>query len=165
MSLKDSFAGELKHEASMTKKILERVPWDQKNWKPHNKSMSIGRLATHIAEIPRWVTDILSADETDFAKRPFKSYVASSNDELIKLFSDNVEEAISGLLKADDAAFDKIWTIKRGEQVIMQTPKKVAIRGWAFSHLFHHRGQLTVFLRLLDVAVPGMYGPSADEKL
>jgi uncharacterized damage-inducible protein DinB len=165
MSSKDSFTRELKQEAAMTRKILERVPWDQKDWKPHEKSMSIGRLATHIAEIPQWITDILSADEFDFAKRPFKANVAASNEEMIKLFSDNAEDAINELSKATDEDFNKIWTVRRGENVVMQTPKKAAIRGWGFNHLFHHRGQLSVFLRMLDIAVPGMYGPSADEKM
>ena len=165
MLLKDSFIGELKHEASLTKKILERVPWDKKDWKPHTKSMTLGRLATHIAETNRWITEILSADEFDFASRPFKSYTASTLEELIKIFKDNVETALDALSKATDEEFDKKWSIKRGGQVMMEPVKKVAIRGWGFSHTYHHRGQLTVFLRLLDIPVPGMYGPTADERL
>ena len=165
MATNDSFIGELKHESALTKKMLERVPVDKKDWRPHEKSMSIGRLATHIAEVSHWITDILSADEFDFATRTFKSHTASSQEELLKIFTDNLEIAISHLSKASDEDFNKTWTIKRGEQVMGILPKKVAVRGWAFSHLYHHRGQLSVFLRLLDVPVPGMYGPSADEKM
>ena len=164
MAIRDSFIAELIHESSLTKKILERVPLDKKDWKPHEKSMSIGRLATHIAEIPRWISTILSADEFDFATSAFKPVVASSQDELIKIYTEHMDAAMLHLSGADDEAFKKRWTIKRGEQVMMTPVKEVAIRGWAYSHLYHHRGQLTVFLRLLDVPVPGMYGPTADER-
>lgn len=164
MSLKDSFIGELKHETSLTKKILERVPIDRKDWKPHEKSTSLGRLATHIAEINSWTTRILGADEFDFATAGFKSYIAASTEELIEILNTNVNEAIGSLSKATDADFEKLWNIRRGGHLIMSTVKKAAIRGWAFSHLYHHRGQLSVYLRLLDVPIPGMYGPSADER-
>ncbi|MCW3118736.1 MAG: DinB family protein [Chitinophagaceae bacterium] len=165
MGIRDSFIAELKQESALTKKILERVPLEHRDWQPHSKSMSIGRLATHIAEIPHWIKEILSADEYDFATKPFKLHVASSQDELMTIFSANIDNALAELLRADDEAFKKRWTIKRGTQVIMSPVKEVAIRGWAYSHLYHHRGQLTVFLRLLDLPVPGMYGPTADERL
>jgi uncharacterized damage-inducible protein DinB len=165
MALKDSFAAELKYEASLTKKILERVPMDKKDWRPHEKSMTIGRLSTHIAEIPHWITDILSADEYDFIIRPRKPYTASSQEELLQIFNDNLDAAVNQLSKTEDEEFNKTWTIKRGEQVMAALPKKIALRAWSYSHLYHHRGQLTVFLRLLDVPVPGMYGPTADERV
>ena len=164
MPLKDSFIGELKHESALTKKILERVPLDKKDWKPHEKSATLGRLATHIAETHRWITTILAADEFDFSTATFKPYVASSTEELIKILTDHVDAAIESLSKATDEDFKKIWTIKRGGQTIMSPVKKIAVRGWGFSHTYHHRGQLSVYLRLLDVPVPGMYGPSADER-
>lgn len=164
MSLKDSFIGELKHESALTKKILERVPLDKKDWKPHEKSTSLGRLATHIAETHRWIATILSADEFDFAAAGFKPYVASSSEELLEILNKHVNEAIAALANATDEDFEKTWSIKRGGQVIMAPVKKVAIRGWGFSHTYHHRGQLSVYLRLLDIPVPGMYGPSADER-
>ena len=164
MSLSSSFIGELQHEAKLTEKILSVVPLDKASWKPHEKSMSIGRLATHIAEIPHWIKVIGSADEFDFASRVYNPRVAGSTEELLEIFHQNNKEAIATLQNMSDADFEKTWTIKRGEQVMMQPVKKVAIRGWGFSHLYHHRGQLSVFLRLLDIPVPGMYGPSADEK-
>ncbi|MBL7710780.1 MAG: DinB family protein [Chitinophagaceae bacterium] len=165
MSLNTSFIGELQHEAALTRKILERVPLDQKDWKPHEKSMTLGRLATHIAETLHWITVILGADEFDFAANPSpKRHVAADTAELLSILDNNLENAIKALSAATDEDFNKHWVIKRGEQVIMSSPKKVAVRGWGFSHQFHHRGQLTVYLRLLDIPVPGMYGPSADER-
>lgn len=165
MAINSSFIGELEHESILTRKILERVPLDKAEWKPHEKSMTVGRLATHIAEIPHWITQILSADEFDFAANPSpKRHTAASTDELISIFEKNLDDALESLAKATDEDFSKTWTIKRGEQVVTASPKKIAVRGWGISHLIHHRGQLSVFLRLLDVPVPGMYGPSADER-
>jgi uncharacterized damage-inducible protein DinB len=165
MAIKDAFIAELKHEAGLTKKILERVPLDKAEWKPHEKSMTLGRLATHIAENVKWISDIIHIDDFDFAARPFKSYTASSREELIKIFQDNLDTAIGDLSSMTDEDFNKTWIVRAGEKVMYNTPKKVAIRGWAFSHQIHHRGQLSVYLRLLDVPVPGMYGPSADERM
>ncbi len=164
MALKDGLIAELKHESALTKKILERVPVDKADWKPHEKSMSLGRLATHIAEIPHWISDIIHVSDYDFSTRPFSKYVAVSSEDLLRVFQENLDKAIADLEQVDAAEFEKHWVVRMGDHVIYDIPKKVAIRGWAYSHLFHHRGQLSVYLRLLDVAVPGMYGPSADER-
>ena len=164
MAVKDAFIAELKHESSLTKKMLERVPLEKAGWKPHEKSMTLGRLATHIAENFRWISDIKNIDDFDFAANPFKSYTAASQEELINIFQTNFDSAINDLSQMDDEDFNKTWTVRAGEKIMYNTPKKVAIRGWAFSHHIHHRGQLSVYLRLLDIAVPGMYGPSADER-
>lgn len=165
MATKDAFIAELKHEASLTRKMLEKVPVEKKDWKPHEKSMSLGRLATHIAETIKWISNIRHIDDFDFAKDfNFKQHVAASQDELLQLFQTNLDNAVSDLSSMSDDDFNKIWTVRRGEQVMMQLPKKVAVRGWGFSHQIHHRGQLSVYLRLLDIPVPGMYGPSADER-
>jgi uncharacterized damage-inducible protein DinB len=164
MSLKDAFIAEMKHESASTKKILERVPMDKKDWKPHEKSMTLGKLATHIADIPHWASDIIHIDEFDFMVH-LKPQNVSSQEELMKLFQGRLDTAIADLEKISDDDFKKMWVVKRGEQVFFNLPKAVAIRGWAFSHLFHHRGQLSVYLRLLDVPIPGMYGPSADEPM
>jgi uncharacterized damage-inducible protein DinB len=145
--------------------MLEKVPMDKADWKPHEKSMTLGRLATHIAETIHWIPVILQADEFDFAANPSpKGHTADSSEELLAILDDNLNKAITALSQTDDETFNKTWSVKRGEQLIMTSPKKVAIRGWAFSHQFHHRGQLSVYLRLLDIPVPGMYGPSADER-
>ncbi len=166
MAIKDAFIAELKHESSMTRKMLEKVPLDKKDWKPHEKSMSLGRLATHVAETPHWCTDIVHIDDFDFTKNyKFSNRVAATTDELLDIFQSTLDKALADLASQSDADFDKIWTVRNGEQVMYQLPKKVAVRGWAFNHLVHHRGQLSVYLRLLDVPVPGMYGPSADERM
>src|SRR6185436_4573279 len=165
MAIKDAFIGELKYESALTKKMLERVPLDKKEWKPHEKSMTLGRLATHVAEISHWISRIVTMDEFDFLVQRFSSHTASTNEELLMIFNEKLDKAIADLDKMDDESFTKKWVVKRGEQVMYNTPKKVAIRGWALNHMIHHRGQLSVYLRLLDVPVPGMYGPSADERM
>jgi len=166
MAIKDAFIGELKYEFALTKKMLERVPLDKKEWKPHEKSMTLGRLATHVAEISHWVSDIIHIDDYDFAKNfNFNPRMPSSTEELLEIFQANLDKAIADLSGMKDDDFSKKWIVRRGEQVMFDTPKKIAIRGWALNHMIHHRGQLSVYLRLLDVPVPGMYGPSADEKM
>ena len=164
MALKDSLLAELKKEGNSTKKILERVPEQSFSWKPHEKSMSLGRLATHVAEIPHWTSDILSGDELDFASQPFVRHLASSNDELLKIFQENLDKAINALQNASDEMLKEKWILRRGDTVFFELPKIAAIRSFGYSHLIHHRGQLSVYLRLIDVPVPGMYRPSADEK-
>lgn len=165
MAIKDEFIAELKHESSMTKKMLEKVPLDKKDWVPHEKSMTLGRLATHVAEIPHWISRIITVDDWDFAERGFSSHIAASNEELLKVFQEKLSQAIADLEAMNDDDFNKTWVVRRGDQNRRELPKKVAIRAWGFSHLIHHRGQLSVYLRLLNVPIPGMYGPSADEKL
>jgi len=166
MALTDAFIAELKHENSLTQKILEKVPFEYKDWQPHEKSMTIGRLATHIADTAKWASDVINIDDFDFMKDyDFTSPPAASQEELMKRFQTNLNNAVSDLSKTNDEDLEKIWTVRRGEQVIYKLPKKVAIRGWALSHMIHHRGQLSVYIRLLNIPVPGMYGPSADEKM
>ncbi len=164
MAIKDSFIAELKFESSLTKKMLERVPLDKKDWKPHEKSMTIGRLATHIAEISHWASDIANIDDFDFMTAKFISHSAESIKELLEIFQNSLDKAIEDLSKMSDEDFSKTWLVRRGEQVLFNIPKKVAIRNMAISHMIHHRGQLSVYLRLLDIPVPGIYGPTADEK-
>jgi len=164
MALKDGLIAELKLESALTKKMLERVPMDKQDWKPHEKSMTLGKLAAHVASIPHWVSDINNIDEFDFLQN-YKPQNASTSEELMDLFQEYLDKALADLEKMTHEDFEKIWTVKRGEQVFYTLPKKVAIRSWGLSHLYHHRGQLSVYLRLLDIPVPGMYGPSADEPM
>jgi uncharacterized damage-inducible protein DinB len=163
MAIKDALIAELKHESSNTRKMLERVPDNNLLWKPHEKSFTIGRLATHIAQTPIWISRIINHDEFDFAKQPRTSDVAANNAELMKIFEDTLSENIAVLDSATDDVMNTPYTFRRGEQIFFTLPKKVVIRNFAFNHLIHHRGQLSVYLRLLNIAVPGMYGPSADE--
>ncbi len=165
MSIQTGLIAELLHEAAATKKMLERIPAENNTWKPHEKSTSLGRLATHIAEVPVWITRIIASDEFDFAAHPFKPSIAATNEELLAIFQTNLDAAAASLEATTLEEFDKIWTVKSGDTVYYQLPKKVALRSWAYSHLYHHRGQLSVYLRLLDIPVPGMYGPSADERM
>ena len=166
MAIKDAFIGELKHESSMSKKILEKVPLDKKEWKPHEKSMSLGRLATHVAENTHWVSTIIHIDDFDFLKDyNFKPNVAVSTEELLEIFQTNLDKAIADLSRMNDNDFEKDWTVRRGEQVMSVTRKKIEIRGWGLNHMIHHRAQLGVYLRLNDIPVPSIYGPSADEEM
>ena len=165
MSMNQALMAELKMEAAGTRKMLLCVPMDNSTWKPHDKSMALGRLAAHVAEIPRWITMIMTADVLDFATHPFKSNAPTTTEELVAIHDEKVAEAMATLEKCVDADFDAMWTMRSGDKVYFTMPKKVALRTFAYSHLYHHRGQLSVFLRLLDVAIPGMYGPSADDTI
>src|SRR4051812_43021325 len=163
MQQNKALIAELKMESANTRKILERVPTDKNDWKPHAKSMSLGRLATHVAEIPEWITKTMTADELDFAKEPYKAHIATSPEELVSILDKHVNKAIEVLEGCTDEDFNKMWSLRNGENIFFTLPKKVVLRTFALSHNYHHRAQLGVYLRLLDVAVPGMYGPTADE--
>ncbi|MEP7232031.1 MAG: DinB family protein [Ginsengibacter sp.] len=155
---------ELKHEASGTRKMIERVPTDHFSWKPHEKSMTLGRLATHIAELSSWVVNILQADEFDLAGSSFKPEGKENTEAILQVFDARLADAIAALEYATDDKMNALWTLRQGDHIIFQLPCKVALRNMAFNHLYHHRGQLSVYLRLLQVPLPGMYGPTADER-
>lgn len=163
MASKDALIAELNLESASTQKILERVPIEKASWKPHEKSMTLGRLATHVADIPHWISRIITIDDWDFAVQGFSRHVAESQEELMKIFQEKRDKAIADLETMSEEEFNKIWIVRNGDKMRRKLVKKIAIRSWGYSHLIHHRGQLSVYLRLLDVAVPGMYGPSADE--
>lgn len=165
MPLNEGFIKELEQEAKSTRKVLERVPIEKADWKPHEKSMSIGRLATHVAELSGWVATVLSSDELDFAKIEYKPRIAANSKELIEIFEENYSKAMESLKNASDENFFKDWTLRNGEQIYFTLPKISVIRSIGYNHLYHHRGQLTVFLRLNDVPLPGIYGPTADEPM
>lgn len=164
MSLNTALLGELKHEATSTRKMLERVPTDKFHWRPHDKSMELGKLAKHVAELNAWFKRILDTQEFDFATAPFNRESAESTEAVLKIFDDKLMEATNVLQTASDENLNALWTVLRGGHIMFQMPKKVALRSFGYNHIYHHRGQLSVYLRLLDIAVPGMYGPSADEK-
>lgn len=165
MPLNEAFIAEIENEAKATRRLLERVPLDKSDWKPHEKSMTLGRLASHVAEIPGWVAVSLDQDELDFAKMDYKPKIAKTNAELLEIFEENHKKAIDALKRANDAEFMKPWTLRNGEQVYMTLPKAAVVRSFAISHQIHHRGQLSVYMRLNDVALPGIYGPTADEPM
>lgn len=163
MKMSEPLVMELEQEAQSTRKMLERLPADKLTWKPHEKSMTLGRLAMHLAEIPGWVNATLLADELDFEKMDYKPVEAASSEEAVKKFDETLAAAIETLKKTDDAEMMKNWTMRSGDQVYFTMPKIAVLRGFVYSHLVHHRGQMSVYLRLLDVPVPGSYGPSADD--
>ena len=164
MALNTALLAELKHEASNTRKMLERVPSDNLQWKPHEKSFSIGYLASHIANIPVWAGRIIEADEFDFAKSDFTTPQGVSATDIVEKFDKNLADAIKILEETSDDVLNNPWSMRNGEHVFFTTPKKVSLRNFLLNHAVHRRGQLSVYLRLLDIAVPGMYGPSADER-
>jgi uncharacterized damage-inducible protein DinB len=163
MSIAGQLVAELKHEALNTRKIIERVPTDKLEWRPHEKSMTIGRLATHIADLPAWFIRILGAGEFDFATAVFNRDTKENTTAILQLFDERMDSAVKMLESASDESLNEIFILRRGDQILFQMPRKVSLRNFAFNHAYHHRGQLSVYLRLLDVSVPGMYGPSADE--
>jgi uncharacterized damage-inducible protein DinB len=154
---------ELKHESVNTKRLIECVPPDNLDWTPHEKSMKIGKLAKHIAELPVWIGRIINADEFDFASENYNSESKESKKDILKLFDEKLAEALHVLETVSDENLNKKWLVKRGGQVMFELPKKIAVRSFTYNHIYHHRGQLSVYLRLLNIPVPGMYGPSADE--
>lgn len=158
----DQLLAELKQEGANTRKMLSSVPFEKSGWKPHEKSMALGRLAIHLAENLRWAWYILESDYIDFANRPFGPSSVSNREELLGTFDLNYNKALQALEKAQNGDLNKKWTVKSGETLYMEPARGEAIKGWSINHNIHHRGQLSVYLRLLDIPVPGMYGPSAD---
>lgn len=156
------FLNEINREAAATRKILAAVPIEKADWKPHEKSMTLGRLATHVAEIPSWFKVTLQEDVLDFAASEFMPYVAKSNDELLQMLDKNLKTAEAILSTFPDEKMQDLWTMRAGETVFFSLPKEEVARTWCMNHWYHHRAQLGVYLRLLNVPLPGTYGPSAD---
>lgn len=163
MGINETFIAELQQEAASTRKLLERVPMDKADWTPHPKSMKLGNLANHVAELLSWTSVTLDQDELDFAKFEYKPEIPKTTEELVIKFDDQVAKAVACLKKADDAKFMENWTMRNGDQIFMTLPKAAVLRSFVFSHEVHHRAQLGVYLRLLDIPLPGIYGPTADE--
>ncbi|MFA6059362.1 MAG: DinB family protein [Taibaiella sp.] len=162
MSMISMFRKELDHESATTRKMLSRIPDDKYDWKPHEKSMTIRQLSSHIAELPTWITMALTTDELDFATMPYDPPKVDSTKELMDLFEKSLENGYSELKDENEAKMGEPWTLRNAEEIYSTEPKADVIR-MAFNQVTHHRAQLGVFLRLLDVPIPGSYGPSADE--
>lgn len=164
MNFTQLFLSELKSEALNTRKMLTAASTESLSWKPHEKSMALGRLASHIGEMTSWIRLILTADELDFATMPYKAPTIESDSDLLAIFESNLADAISvfeGI--KDEAVYQENWKLRQGDYVILEQPKHVVVRSMVLNHIVHHRAQLSVYLRLLDIPVSGMYGPSADE--
>jgi uncharacterized damage-inducible protein DinB len=163
MSICETLAAELRQEAKATRRILERVPEGSFDWKPHEKSMSLGRLAGHVAELPSLIAPALTQPELNFATGQYQPFNPTSTAELLEKFDRNIETAAGLLGQQSDESLKDEWRLASGDQTFFKGPRAAAVRALAFSHIVHHRGQLSVYLRLLDVPVPSIYGPSADE--
>jgi uncharacterized damage-inducible protein DinB len=158
----ESFLKELEHESIGTKKMLALVPADKADWKPHEKSMTLKDLAIHIADLPSWITLGLTTDELDFVKSPYNPTECNGGEELVEYFDKNVENAKNHLIKNNDSVLKETWTLRNGDIIYMQQTKLDTIRH-SYCQIVHHRAQLGVYLRLLNIPIPGVYGPSADE--
>lgn len=164
MSLTEQILTELRQEAATTRKMLERVPQASFAWQPHEKSMTLGRLAAHVAGLHgTWLKTALSQDEFDLADSlPLK---AESVSDILEAFDQNVSDAIELLQNQADERLFTPWRLKRGGQVLFEMPRWAVLRSMVINHIIHHRGQLSVYLRLLDVPLPSVYGPTADEPM
>ena len=166
MPISQTILPEFDHEMANTRKTLERVPDDKFAWKPHEKSMTLGGLATHLANIPSWTKNTFEGNELDVAppgQPPYRVEGAKSTAALLEAFDKNVASARAALEKATDENWQGKWSLLMGGKTIFTLPRTAVIRGFIMSHSIHHRAQLGVYLRLLDVPVPSIYGPSADE--
>ena len=162
MPLVDALLPEFDHEMTVTRKLLERVPEDKFDWTPHPRSMSLGQLAQHVATLPMWGVMTLSQPEVDLAGRqPLPA--ASSRAALLAMFDEQVAAARSQLVGKGDGEMMAPWSLKRDGHTIFSMPRASVWRSFVLSHLVHHRGQLSVYLRMQDVPLPSIYGPSADE--
>jgi uncharacterized damage-inducible protein DinB len=162
MAIRDALLPEFDHEMQVTRKLLERVPDGKFGWQPHDKSMTLGRLAGHLAEIPGWMKQTLTEDGIDIGG-DFTPETLTTRDAVLAAFDRTVAAARPLLAAATDAQFMAPWTLKHKGQVVFTLPKIAVVRAWVFSHSIHHRGQMSVYLRLNEVPVPAIYGPSADE--
>jgi uncharacterized damage-inducible protein DinB len=166
MSISQIMLPEFDHEAINTRKVLERLPDDKWDWKPHEKSGTLSWLANHVAELNNWTAVTINSDQLDFAPVNGPAYVSpksANRKELLAVFDKYTADAHAALAAATDEHLQKPWTLLVGGQVLFTLPRAKVIRDFAFNHLVHHRGQLTVYLRLLNVPLPPIYGPTADE--
>lgn len=168
MAIKDSILPELDHEMATTRKLLERVPGDKKDWQPHPKSMSLGRLAQHLATIPHWA--VVTVKDTELHMNPpggpaYTPPEFQSTEAALATFDQNVREAREAIAAAEDKDWMVHWTLRNAGQAIFTLPRVAVLRSFVTNHMIHHRGQLSVYLRLNDVPVPSIYGPSADESI
>lgn len=166
MSISQGLLPEFDQEMASTRKTLERIPEDKLTWKPHEKSMALGRLAGHIAELAGWAVDVMNKEEFDFRPAgapPMQPLIATSQKQVLEAFDKMVPAARAAIAGASDDQFMKSWSLKSAGQTIFTMPRIVCIRSFVMNHVIHHRAQLGVYLRLNNIPVPSVYGPLADE--
>lgn len=164
-NIAERMAREFAHESTTTRKLLERLPEDKLSWKPHEKSMTLGRLASHLVEIPEWGDTIINNESFDMAAGDYKPKDFSSKQELLEAFDKNIEAFQKVMSGQEDEHLAKTWKLLAGDHVAVEMPRAGCLRGFILSHTVHHRGQLSVYLRENDVPIPSIYGPSADEEV
>jgi uncharacterized damage-inducible protein DinB len=168
MSISESLLPEFDYEMANTRKTLERIPDDKFDWKPHEKSFAMGSLVNHLATIPGWTQSTIEQDALDLAPPgapPYQVVPVNSRQEALDTFDKNVAAARSAIAGASDEHLSKPWSLLAGGQTIFTMPRTAVLRGFIMNHMIHHRAQLGIYLRLNDVPVPSIYGPSADENL
>ena len=161
MTFIEFFKKQFIEEGATTRKMLSLVPDDKFDYKPHEKSMDMKRLTMHLADLPGWIHMVFTSDELDFAK-PYEQPQVNNNRELMEYFDKRYSEGLSSLTPANEAVLEKPWTLRNGDKILSSDPKIDVVR-MSFSQQIHHRAQLGVYLRLLNIPIPGSYGPSADE--
>lgn len=163
MPLRQTALGDLEPELATTRRVLERIPDEHLGWTPHPKSWTLGMLATHVANLITWQSTVLGTEGLDLAAVPPAQAAPTSRDEILERFDGAAAGLRAAIGGATDEALMATWTLRKGDHVIMSQPRLAVFRTVGISHMVHHRAQLSVYLRLLDVPVPSMYGPSADE--
>jgi uncharacterized damage-inducible protein DinB len=162
MGLTEAFVQEIDHEAATTRRVLERVPADRLAWKPHAKSMSLGELAMHVAQVPGFISSWATQDTLDFGSLTHQA-APTSTEQILEAHDSGLAKAKENMTSLGDAGLQRIWQGTMKGAPMFSMPKVALLRSVLFNHWYHHRGQLSVYLRLLDVPVPPIYGPSADE--
>lgn len=165
MSVKEGFIAEYNMEMATTRKILERLPEGRFVFKPHEKSYSLGELGTHLANLQQWVGVTLTMDAFDVRAHVARTEALKSTEAVLELFDGNVAEAIKMMSDAPEDRYMESWSLKDGDTTVFTMPKAAVLRSFVLNHTIHHRGQLTVYLRLNDVPLPMIYGPTADEQM
>ncbi|RYY28109.1 MAG: DinB family protein [Chitinophagaceae bacterium] len=163
MTLLEALKQEFEQEMQTTRKMLSRVPDDKFSWKPHEKSMELKSLSMHIADLPTWIPMAMNTEELDFAAAPYDPKTVNSTNELLEVFESSVEQGRQALQTADEKKFGERWLLRTGDNIHLETTRYGLIR-ISLSQIIHHRAQLGVYLRLLNIPIPGSYGPSADEQ-
>jgi len=166
MKLSELFLSEFDNEMNTARKTLERIPEDKLSWKPHEKSMQLDRLAGHVAELAGWPVPTIEQDSLDFrppGQPPFQPTFATSRKQVLEIFDKNCEQSRRAISQASDEHLMKNWSLLNGGQTLMTMPRFAVLRSFCLNHMIHHRAQLGVYLRLNNIPVPSVYGPSADE--
>ncbi|OIK15554.1 damage-inducible protein DinB [Bacillus sp. MUM 116] len=162
--VKKLIVGDASHELATTRRILERLPEEHMSWKPHEKSMTLGGLATHLINLLNWQVAIFQYPEFDLSTVPLRREPLEKRADVLEEFDVNVGKLEKLLNECEEKALGEEWTLRHGDHIILREPRAIALRTFGLSHMVHHRAQLGVYLRLLDIPVPSIYGPSADEE-